>query len=93
MLLQGHFIRLGIGVLVWIGTFFPFRRMVSEVTEDTAVAGGIQTLLAVGLSLTMGSVALIAWGAEPWWFRYSVLAVCLGFIAFYVALVLIERFR
>ncbi|QSG13585.1 hypothetical protein HSEST_0022 [Halapricum desulfuricans] len=80
-------------MLVWLGTFFPFRRMVSEVTEDTAVAGGIQTLLAVGLSLTMGAAAFLAWGSEPWWFRYSVLAVCLGFVALYLVLVSIERFR
>jgi|GEM_PF-3209081 len=90
MSLQGHFIRLGIGVLVWIGTFFPFRRMVSEVF--TEASREFQIRHAVGLSSTMGAVALIAWGAEPW-YSYSVLAACLGFVALYLVLVSIERFR
>lgn len=91
MSLRGLSIQLGIGLLVWIGTFFPFKRMVNEVFTETSRV--FRTLYAVGLSSTMGAVALIAWGAEPWWFRYGVLAVCLGFIALYVILVLIERFR
>jgi len=91
MSLRGLSIQLGIGLLVWIGTFFPYKRMANEVfTEASRV---FRTLYAAGLSLTMGAAAFLAWGSEPWWFRYSVLAVCLGFIAFYVALVLIERFR
>jgi len=90
MSLRGLSIQLGIGLLVWIGTFFPFKRMLNEVFTETARV--FRTLYAVGLSLTMGAAAFLAWGAEPW-YSYSVLALCLSFIAFYVILVLIERFR
>ena len=84
MQFQQLLVPLGVGLIVWVATFVPFRRMLSATVETRA------GLLAAGLSAMLGATALIAW-EQVAWYRYGVLAICAGFGLMYVTLVSFER--
>lgn len=86
MILESFPFRIGIGLLVWVGSYFPMRRMTGEIgTRHPRV-------LAFGLSAPLALLAVLAWQADPW-YRYSVLTLCLTFIATYVAVIGLEKGR
>lgn len=76
----------GVGLLVWVGTYFPMRQVVG------AVIDGHARLLAIGLSAMLGTAALTAWNQPPW-YRYSVLAITITLVAVYLSTVLLGPYR